>query len=196
MDGVTVGIYRVSGVVTLGVKAFPNQTAAGWQQVAFDTPIALTAGIEYATVIYTPSRYVATVSYAWPVVSGDLTAGADNGWFTSGVASNQLPTTESPNNASYFADLVFQPTGSGPTSVSSDLDLRWQVRNEVSSDLDLRWRILGEEAAPTAGRGGWWGLASILEDARAYQREDKTLSCPNDGEPLIENHCRFCGLEV
>lgn len=35
--------------------------------------------------------------------------------------------------------------------------------------------------------GSWWSLVSILEEARAYAREEENAwptSCPNDGEPL------------
>jgi hypothetical protein len=172
MSGVTVAVYRVTGVVTLGTKAFPDNTPAGWQTVAFDTPIAVTAGTAYRVAIWTPSHYTATGGFSWPFTSGDLTAAATNGYFTSGIPSNAMPTTASGSSAAYFADVVFEPDAA-PSTVTSDLDVRWGIRSAVTSDADLRWGIRsavtsdvdlrwGVRAAVTSDLDLVWGLGGVV----------------------------------
>jgi hypothetical protein len=48
---------------------------------------------------------------------------------------------------------------------------------------------------------GWYGLLSIIEEAKAMKREIEQrppMACPNDGEPLLQGphgviYCRFDG---
>lgn len=109
---VQVGIYRVSDQVLLGSATFPAfPTLGAWNQVAFSSPIAVSAGATYAVAIYLAGRYVATTGYPWPKTSGDLTAGSANGWLASASGGLTWPGSQSGNAASYFADVVFEPDG-------------------------------------------------------------------------------------
>ncbi|SNY29027.1 DUF4082 domain-containing protein [Paractinoplanes atraurantiacus] len=118
--GVTIGVFQVAGTVTLGTKAFSSPVAGAWNEVAFDTPIPVTAGTAYRVAIWTPSHYTATTSYPWPVNSGNLTAPNTNGWFITGP-SLVMPTTQSGNSASYFADVVFEPAGAGASAAPAGI---------------------------------------------------------------------------
>jgi hypothetical protein len=43
---------------------------------------------------------------------------------------------------------------------------------------------------------GWYGLLSISQEAATMAREDgaeQPVDCWYDGEPLIDDHCSFCG---
>lgn len=42
----------------------------------------------------------------------------------------------------------------------------------------------------------WDQLAAILANARAERAAQEALgpvACPDDGEPLLNGHCRYCG---
>lgn len=107
---VEVGLYAVVGASLLGSTSFPlGATLGAWNEVAYSSPISVTAGTEYATVIWTPLRYVATTTYGWPVTSGDLTTSSSNGYLSVNPGALTFPTTLSGNTASYFADVVFEP---------------------------------------------------------------------------------------
>jgi len=107
---VQVGLYRVSDQALLASASFPlGATLGAWNEVTYSSPASVTAGVTYATVIWTPLRYVATPTYAWPVTSGDLTASSSNGWLAVTPGALVFPTTQSGNSASYFADVVFEP---------------------------------------------------------------------------------------
>lgn len=109
---VLVGIYRNSDEVLLGWTEFPlGATLGAWNQVAYSSPIALTAGTEYTTVIHTPARYVASGSFHaitknnganlnMPTIAGRFSAGP--------YGSFQFPGG-SYNAGGYFPDLAFVP---------------------------------------------------------------------------------------
>lgn len=135
----TGALYRVSDSALLGSLTF-GTTAAGWQEQAFGAPIAVVGGVMYEAIYWTSKKYVGTVSYPYPKVSGELTAGTANGWFNVGAA-NAFATGQSGNSANYFVDVVFEPEASDTTPVSNSVDLRWAVKSLVSQTVDLRWAV-------------------------------------------------------
>ncbi len=56
-------IWSTTGVI-LGRAVFTNETASGWQQVSFPSPIPVTANTVYVAAYYAPSgHYSATANY-------------------------------------------------------------------------------------------------------------------------------------
>jgi hypothetical protein len=126
VNRVQYGIYRVSDTTLMGTMVeFPLLSTLGaWNEVALAAPIALSAGVPYMAVVWTPLRYVATGGYSWPFTNagGNLVAHTDNGWLTANPGALAFPSTESGSNASFFVDLVFEPgaeehSGSGALGV-------------------------------------------------------------------------------
>lgn len=119
---VQIGVYRVSDGVLLGSVSFPLAVVLGaWNEVTFPSPIPVVAGVAYAVAIWTPQRYVYTPTYPWPATSANLTAGAANGWLRSAPDALAFPDVQSSNSANYFADVVFEPAGSGPVDGAGSL---------------------------------------------------------------------------
>ena len=59
----------------LATATFSNETASGWQQVNFSTPVAITAGTTYVASYHTNGDYSASQNYfANSVTNGELTA--------------------------------------------------------------------------------------------------------------------------
>ena len=75
----------------LATATFTNETASGWQQVNFDTPVAITAGTTYMASYHTNSgHYSADANYfASPLDSGLLNVPASGGVYSYG--SGQIP---------------------------------------------------------------------------------------------------------
>lgn len=111
--GVSQGLYRDSDQALIGSVSWPDGTAAGWQQMALASPVAVTAGQTYQTTYFTPSKYTATAAYGFPFTSGDLTAIAANGKFNASVPALQF-ATGSLSGTAVFADVVFEPDGAVP----------------------------------------------------------------------------------
>jgi hypothetical protein len=63
----------------LAQATFTNETASGWQQVLFSSPVAVTAGVTYVAGYFSPSGdYPATKPYfTQAVVNGPLRGLAD-----------------------------------------------------------------------------------------------------------------------
>lgn len=161
-SGVSMGLYRVSDQALLGSINFPDGTSAGWQQQAFSTPIAVTAGVQYQITYFTPSKYTATSAYGFPFTSGDLTASAaPNGVFNASVPALQFASGNLGGTA-VFADVVFEPAGSGTTTVTSDLAVRWRIRAAVTSDLAVRWGIRAAAISDLAVR--WRIRGAVTSD--------------------------------
>ena len=96
----------------LGTATFSSESASGWQQVTFPTPVAVTAGTTYVASYFAPAgRYSVSESYfTTPTTRGPLTAlqnGTDgsNGVYRYGTSSG-FPTT-SYRSSNYWVDVVF-----------------------------------------------------------------------------------------
>ena len=111
-------LWSSTGTLLASVT-FIGETASGWQQADFATPVAITANTTYVASYHTNvGNYAYNQSYfASGVTSGALTAlanGADggNGVYRYG-ATNAFPDqTWNANN--YWVDVVFTTSGGGP----------------------------------------------------------------------------------
>jgi hypothetical protein len=112
-----------SGGSRLASATFTNETASGWQQATFTSPVSIKAGRVYVASYYAPKgRYSATAGF----FNGK---GADNGplhALASGVSgangvyrygSSGYPTS-SYNATNYWVDVVFAGAGTTTTTVA------------------------------------------------------------------------------
>jgi hypothetical protein len=104
----------------LATATFSNETASGWQQVNFASPVAITAGTTYIASYHTNGDYSVDSNYfANPVVSGDLTApSSGNGVFAYGTGS--VFPNDSFSGSNYWVDAVYTKTQSAPPPVAND----------------------------------------------------------------------------
>jgi hypothetical protein len=100
----------------LATATFSNETASGWQQVNFASPVSIAAGTTYIASYHTNGDYSADGGYfANPVVSGDLTApGSGNGVYAYG-ASSSFPTATF-NSTNYWVDVVYTKMSQPPVA--------------------------------------------------------------------------------
>ena len=93
---------------------FSGETASGWQELDFSSPVAVTAGTTYVASYFSSTGYPAYTAQglASAVTNGPLTALAGGGVYAYG-SSNTFPTSTY-NNNNYWVDVVYSPTA-GPT---------------------------------------------------------------------------------
>ncbi|KRR21604.1 hypothetical protein CQ13_30745 [Bradyrhizobium retamae] len=97
----------------LATATFTNETASGWQQVDFATPVTITAGTTYVASYHTSGNYAADPGlFSSAVTNGPLTAPSSatsggNGVYAYG--SGALFPTDSYNSTSYGVDVLFRP---------------------------------------------------------------------------------------
>ncbi len=122
--GTHVGNLWTAGGTLLGSVTFTNETASGWQQMTFPSPIAIAANTTYLASYHTNSGYPA-VSENGLAASVDnaplhaLASGASggNGVFAYG-ATSAFPN-QAWNASNYWVDVVFSPADTTPPTVTA-----------------------------------------------------------------------------
>lgn len=110
MSGTHTGRLSTTNGVEITSATFSGESGSGWQDVSFNTPVAVTAGTTYiASVVMANGQYIASTNYfSSAVTNGPLTAVAGssgNGVFR--TASPPTAFTNSGNNANYWIDVAF-----------------------------------------------------------------------------------------
>jgi len=121
--GTHVGYLWTSTGTLLASATFSNETASGWQQVNFTTPVAIAAGTTYVASYFAPMGHYADDSQYFAssgVTSGPLTAlsssaAGGNGVYLDG-ASGGFPTI-SYESSNYWVDVVFSTAS--PTVIAT-----------------------------------------------------------------------------
>jgi hypothetical protein len=105
----------------LASATFSGETASGWQQVSFSSPVSITANTVYVASYHTAvghyaddENYFATAGVDTPPLHA-LQDGVSsfNGAYAYGATST-FPN-QGFNSSNYWVDAVFNPAGSGPT---------------------------------------------------------------------------------
>ena len=113
--GTHVGNLWTSTGTRLATATFANETASGWQQVIFATPVAITANTVYVASYHTNTghysenqRYFSSKGMDSPPLHA-LASGVSgvNGVYAYGSSSN-FPSLGW-NNTNYWVDVAFQP---------------------------------------------------------------------------------------
>ena len=117
-------LWTATGTL-LGTATFTGETASGWQQVSFSSPIAVTPGTTYVASYHTNGNYSNTQSYfTTSITNGQLSAPATgNGIYSYGTGT-VFPTNVF-KSTNYFVDVVFNGSSSTnrpPTAVADTGD--------------------------------------------------------------------------
>jgi hypothetical protein len=117
--------------------------ANAWNQIDFDAPVPITAGITYRVGRHHANQYVATNSFGWPLVVDDLVADDDGetGVHLGLIRQGTFLTAEEPGypqqvgaSANYFVDIVFVPAGEGDRFTSGTASLTLAASAAHSTD--------------------------------------------------------------
>jgi hypothetical protein len=103
----------------LATGTFANESAQGWEELDFSTPVTVIAGTTYVASYHTSSGHYAVTSGGLnsAVTNGPLTAVASGGVY--GYGSTTTFPNNSYNGSNYWVDVVFQPDTSPPAVTSS-----------------------------------------------------------------------------
>jgi len=104
----------------LATGTFTSESSAGWEELDFATPVAITAGTTYVASYHASAGHYADTpsGLGSSVTSGPLTALASGGVYAYGSATT-FPSS-SYNGSNYSVDVVYQPNADpNPPSVSA-----------------------------------------------------------------------------
>jgi hypothetical protein len=120
-SGTHIGELYSSAGALLAQATFVNETADGWQQVLFSTPVSINANTTYVAAYFSGNgNYVSTDGYfSSSAVNGSLTELADGTDGPNGLyiytATAAFPAN-SYKQSNYWVDVVFTPGGTTTTS--------------------------------------------------------------------------------
>ena len=105
----TGSLWTASGTL-LATGTFSNETASGWQELDFSSPVPVTAGTTYVASYFTSAGHYAATQQglASAVANGPLTALAGGGVYAYGSASTFPTGTYLASN--YWVDVVYSPS--------------------------------------------------------------------------------------
>jgi hypothetical protein len=109
-------LWTASGTL-LAQATFTNETASGWQQVTFSTPVAVTPGTTYVVSYYAPNGHYSvgfgglTTQVNAPPLYGLPSAAAPNGNGVFLYGSAPAFPTGTYYGSNYYVDPVFSTTG-------------------------------------------------------------------------------------
>ena len=112
----TGALWTASGTL-LASGTFTNETASGWQELDFSSPVAITAGTTYVASYFTGTGHYASTSggLASAVTNGPLTALAGGGVYAY-ASSNTFPSSTY-NATNYWVDVVYSPSAGATAPV-------------------------------------------------------------------------------
>jgi hypothetical protein len=131
--GTHIGSLWTSSGTLLASGTFTNESASGWQEFDFSTPVSITAGTTYVASYHTNTGHYALTSngLASAVTNGPLTALASGGVYAYG-SSNAFPSNTY-NASNYWVDVVYSPSsGTTPPVVTNVTPGAGSTGNPVS----------------------------------------------------------------
>ena len=107
--GAHIGSLWSSTGTLLATGTFTGESASGWQELDFSTPVAITANTTYVASYHTNTGHYALTSngLSSAVTNGPLTALASGGVYAYG-SGNAFPSN-SFNASNYWIDVVYTP---------------------------------------------------------------------------------------
>ena len=113
-------LWNRSGIL-LASATFTNETASGWEEVSFSTPVPIMANTTYVASYYSPSGYYTVEEWFFALAGADngplhaLADGVDgpNGVYKYGASG--FPTS-SWNSSNYWVDVVYATSGPPDTT--------------------------------------------------------------------------------
>jgi hypothetical protein len=127
------GLYSANGTL-LASANFSGESASGWQQVSFSTPVSVAPSTTYVVAYYAPVGHYAADAYYWftpsptggnslnssPIHALPASMTTNDGWFS--YSSGLTFPTNTFQDSNYYVDPVFMPsTGvpAPPTNVTA-----------------------------------------------------------------------------
>ena len=154
--GTHIGNLWTSAGTLLGTATFANETATGWQQVLFDSPIPVTANTTYVVSYFAPNgNYAADGSYfsaigvcSPPLQALSSAAAGGNGVFSYRASSGFPNSTYQGYN--YWVDVLLDAPGGAPLAPSPPTGLTATAGN---GQVTLSWTAAAGAASYTVKQG-------------------------------------------
>jgi hypothetical protein len=177
-NGTHVGSLWSSAGVKLASATFTNETASGWQQVTFPTPVAVSAATTYIASYYAPvGRYSVTNNgFASGVDNAPLHALADgvngsNGIYRYGTGGGFPTNTYQATN--YWVDVAFDTSSTDTTAPT----LTARTPTAGSTGVPVSSPVSGTFSEPVTGAVvALTGPAGNVPGSTSYDSANQTVT--------------------
>lgn len=158
--GTHTGALWSSTGTLLGSLTFAAETASGWQQTDFATPIAIVANVTYVASYHAPGGHYASAGAFFSSAGIDasplhaLGSASPNGIYS--YSTTRIFPTQTYNATNYWVDVVFAPSGAGGggVQITPSSQLAWDVPADPSTVTGYRLTVdttVYELGKPTSG---------------------------------------------
>ncbi|MCK1590070.1 DUF4082 domain-containing protein [Bradyrhizobium sp. 169] len=183
--GTHIGDLWTTNGTLLASATFSNETASGWQQVDFATPVNVQAGVTYVASYHTNTGHYSSTDYYF-INYGGLTKGALtapgsslNGVYAYGSSPTFPGNVSYTKAANYWVDVVF--TDSGMTSPQAHEDSGFTVSQNGVLNIPAS-TLLANDTNPS---GLAFSLTSVSNPANgsvSYNSQNQTVTfTPTNG---------------
>ncbi len=174
--GTHIGTLWTAGGTQLARATFSGESASGWQQVSFSSPVSVTAGTTYVASYHTAGYYSASQGqFSGAIDNAPLhapadTTGAPNGVYAYGASPAFPSATYASTN--YFVDVVFDDgVDTTKPTVTSTTPASGATGVATSSTVKA---VMSERLQPTSSTITLTGPSGAVAGTTAY--DDATTS--------------------
>ncbi|UVI33375.1 DUF4082 domain-containing protein [Paenibacillus spongiae] len=147
----TVSIWNANGTRVWGPYVWTvPKGKAGWKELVLQTPLHITANTDYIVSVSnsTDNLYPVTLQgFNYPINNQDLITYSTSGLV--GTTVGEMPTLPGYQNANYFRDIVFVPSGTSGFAPEAPANL---TASEGISQVYLKWTASGGASNYTVSR--------------------------------------------
>jgi hypothetical protein len=186
--GTHVGVLWSSTGAKLASVTFSGETASGWQQAKFSSPVSIAAKTTYVISYTAPyGAHAHDQYYNWgSLSSGSLhVAGSAPGVYTYG--SGVLFPTSAYNNSNYWVDLIFSSSTTTPTPTPTTYNISGKVSGS-SATLTLSGAASRSTTTDSVGNFSFTGLPNgsyiVAPSASGYTFSPTTASVTLNGASI------------
>jgi VCBS repeat-containing protein len=186
--GTHIGNLWTSTGTLVATATFTSETASGWQQVSFTTPVAISSNTTYIASYFAPKgEYAADQNFfaTAGVTNGPLTAlanGVDGGNGVFNYSSASSFPTQTFNSTNYWVDLVFTASSSTPPIANND---SYSTTQGMALSIAAPG-VLGNDTSPSG---------SPLTAIKVTDPANGTLTLNADGSFVYTPNSTFTGTD-
>jgi hypothetical protein len=178
-----VDLWSSSGTL-LATATATNETASGWQEVNFSSPVTIAANTTYIAAYHTNTGFYSADSgyFNNPLTNGPLTAPAGSSSGGNGVyvysASDAFPTS-SYNASNYWVDVASGPPGQTPPVANNDSGFITAPNTAMTLSAAT---LLANDSDPDGDTLTVTGVSNPTNGTVAFDAQNNTVTLtPNSG---------------
>jgi uncharacterized repeat protein (TIGR01451 family) len=198
-NGTHIALLYNSGGTLLAQATFAGETASGWQQVNFSTPVAIAANTVYVAAYFSTTGFAYTLGYftSTGFDNAPLHALADgvsgpNAVYAYGSTA-QFPSGDG-FGSNYWADVVFSSTGTIPTGTPDLTITSTHTGNFTQGETGATYTVTATNSGTASTTGTVTVTETLPTGLAAVSMLGNNWTCPQPAGPCTRSDALAAGL--